>query len=457
MGVRSVVVAGGGLAGITAALQLADAGRAVTLVEGRPRLGGAAFSFTRGDLTIDNGQHVFLRCCEEYLALLGRLGVRDKIRMQRHLDVPVLHPDGRVAHLARTKGLPAPGHLTASLLRYNLLKPADRLRIVRGALALRRLDLDDPSLDQQTLGGFLRRHGQNDATIARMWAIIAVATLNVDPDQASLALAAKVFKTGLLEHAPAADIGYAAVPLGALHSDAAHDALTRAGVDVLLAHKVSRVESRADDSSEMASVVVTSRTSERTLLADDVVLALPWSDCLASTPQLAQTSSVRAEALGSSPIVNIHVIYDRKVTDLAFGAAVDSPVQWFFDRTDTSGLATGQYLAVTVSAADSVIDRPSRELSEEFERELARLLPRARGARVVDAFVTRERRATFRQVAGSAAARPSSDSGLDRIWLAGAWTATGWPDTMESAVRSGNAAARCVLDTAGKRGQVLAA
>jgi uncharacterized protein with NAD-binding domain and iron-sulfur cluster len=203
--------------------------------------------------------------------------------------------------------------------------------------------------------------------------------------------------------------------------------------------------------------MVTSRTSERTLAADDVVMALPWSDCLASAPELAQTASARAEALGSSPIVNIHVIYDRKVTDFAFAAAVDSPVQWFFDRTDTSGLPNGQYLAVTVSAADKVIDRPSRELRDEFVRELARLLPGAREATVVDAFVTRERRATFRQVAGSAAARPSSDSGLDRIWLAGAWTATGWPDTMESAVRSGNAAARRVLDTAGRRGQVLAA
>lgn len=454
MAEASVVVAGGGLAGIAAALRLSDAGLRVVLVEGRPRLGGAAFSFRRGELTIDNGQHVFLRCCEEYIALLERLGVRDKVALQRRLDVPVLHPDGTVAHLRRTRGVPAPAHLTAALARYRLLRPADRLRIARGALALRRLDPDDPSLDAETLGGFLRRHGQNDETIDRLWAIIAVATLNVDPDHASLALAAKVFRTGLLDHARAADVGYAAVPLGALHSDAALASLRTAGVEVLLAHRVSRVDSGAGQ----ASVSLTSHSGgDRRLVADDVVLAMPWTDALASTPQLAGRPAARAEDLGSSPIVNVHVVYDRRVTDFPFAAAVDSPVQWFFDRTDSSGLRAGQYLAVTVSAADAYIDRASRELTEQFVAELGRLLPGARDAKVVDSFVTRERRATFRQVAGSAAARPHCTTGLDRVWLAGAWTATGWPDTMESAVRSGNAAARCVLQNTGKRGQVLAA
>jgi uncharacterized protein with NAD-binding domain and iron-sulfur cluster len=153
--------------------------------------------------------------------------------------------------------------------------------------------------------------------------------------------------------------------------------------------------------------------------------------------------------LGTSPIVNVHVVYDRPVTAEPFVAAVGSPVQWIFDRTASSGLprtAPGaQYLAVTVSAADEIIDTPTPVLRERFLAELARLLPVAQRARVIDCFVTRERSATFRQVAGSARLRPGPSSGVDGVWLAGSWTDTGWPDTMESAVRSGVAAAQTAL------------
>ena len=432
------IVVGGGLAGITAALKLADAGRSVVLVEGRPRLGGAAFSFRRGELSVDNGQHVFLRCCDAYRWLLERLDVTDRVVLQRSLDIPVLRADGRRAHLRRMPGVPAPAHLTGALATYGLLSPGDRLRAVRGALALRRLDPADPALDAQTLGAFLRRHGQNDATIAALWGIVATATLNLSPDEASLALAAKVFRTGLLDHADAADVGYAAAPLGELHSTAALDALNGAGVEVQLGRRV--------DSVDPNGVV---RAEEQSWQPEAVVLAVPHGEAFAIAPHLAATPAGPARELGTAPIVNVHVVYDRPVTDLPFAAAVDSPVQWFFDRTESSGLHAsaprGQYLAVTVSAAYGVIDTPSRVLREQYIAELARLLPAAGSATVLDAFVTRERRATFRQAAGSAAMRPGSDIGVDGLWLAGAWTATGWPDTMESAVRSGMSAAEAVL------------
>jgi hydroxysqualene dehydroxylase len=432
------VVVGGGLAGISAALTLADSGREVVLLEGRPRLGGAAFSFRRGDLSIDNGQHVFLRCCDHYRGLLARLGVEDQVVLQRRLDIPVLRADGRSAHLSRLPGVPAPLHLTAALAGYRLLSPADRLRAVRGALALRTLRPTDPALDAQTLGAFLRRHGQNDATIGALWGIVATATLNLPPDEASLALAAKVFRTGLLDHAPASDVGYADVPLGELHSTAAHRALSKAGVEVLLSHRVRAVEAGG-------VVRASGQDGERSWNTDTVVLALPWHDALIAAPGLRETPVVRAEGLGAAPIVNVHVVYDRRVTDLPFAAAVDSPAQWIFDRTSTSGLQRGQYLAITVSAADGIIDTPSATLTAQFTDELAKLFPAAGRATVLDAFVTRERRATFRQASGSAALRPGMHSGLAGVWLAGAWTATGWPDTMESAVRSGVAAAQDVV------------
>ncbi|MDT4893213.1 MAG: hypothetical protein QOE97_2248 [Pseudonocardiales bacterium] len=431
----ATVVVGGGLAGISAALRLADLGHQVTLVEKRPRLGGAAFSFTRDGLSVDNGQHVFLRCCSAYRWLLGRIDAEDHVVLQPRLDIPVLAPDGSSARLRRSAKLPAPLHLSAALSRYGVLAPADRARIPRGALALRRLDPADRSLDRDTLGAFLRAHGQNTATIDALWGVIATATLNLDPDEASLALAAKVFRTGLLDSAEAADIGYAAAPLGRLHDEAAAKALADAGVEVRTGTAVRSVHPGGRVEIEGLPA----------LAAEAVILALPHSEAFGVAPALAETRSARAADLGSSPIVNVHVVYDRKVTDLPFAAAVRSPVQWFFDRTESSGLAAqrpgAQYLAVTISAADGVIDRPAKDVLGQIVPELARLVPPAARADVLDSFVTRERRATFRQDAGSWAKRPGTSEGPDGIQLAGAWTDTGWPDTMESAVRSGVAAA----------------
>lgn len=439
---HSAVVIGGGLAGIAAALHLADAGRDVVLVERRRRLGGRAFSFTRGPLTIDNGQHVYLRCCDAYRGLLRRLDVEHLVTLQDHLNIPVLGPDGRRARLSRMPGVPAPAHLGAALASYGLLRPADRVRAVRGALALRTLNPANRALDSRTLGAFLRAHGQNDATIGALWGVVATATLNLPPDEASLALAAKVFRTGLLDHAPAADLGYARVPLGDLHSTAALRALEAAGVEVLLGHRVEAI-------APGATVTARGGGGARTWHTDTAILATAHREAFAALPELARTPAAPAAGLGVAPIVNVHVVYDRRVTDLPFAAAVGSPVQWFFDRSDASGLHRtlpgGQYLAITVSAADAIAQAGSDELAERFVAELARLLPGARGSRPVEVFVTREHRATFRQEAGSATRRPGSATGLPGIWLAGAWTDTGWPDTMESAVRSGTAAARAAL------------
>jgi squalene-associated FAD-dependent desaturase len=422
------VVVGGGLAGVTAALRLADAGHAVTLVEARPRLGGAACSFRRGGLAVDNGQHVFLRCCTAYRALLDRLGAAPMTTLQPRLDIPVLGPHGRTARLTRLPGVPAPAHLAASLARYQLLGWAERAGLGRAALGLLRLDAADPAVDARSFGEFLRTSGQSSRAVAALWSLIGTATLNAAPDDASLALAVKVFRTGLLERADAADVGYAAAPLGAIHDDAARRALEAAGVRVLLRQRVD----------EVAPGSVRLRR-QGSLAADGVVVAVPHH---AVPPGLADPRWAR---LGSSPIVNVHVVYDRRVTDLPFAAAVGSPVQWVFDRTGPSGLRRGQYLAVTVSAADPVLRRRSGELASEFVAELARLLPAAAHAQVRDAFVTREPAATFRQAPGTAALRPGPAGAVDGVALAGAWTATGWPDTMESAVRSGHAAAEHLL------------
>jgi squalene-associated FAD-dependent desaturase len=430
-------VIGGGLAGITAALGLADAGASVTLLERRPRLGGATTSFQHGDLTVDNGQHVFLRCCTEYRALLRRLGVSDQVTLQRRLDVTVLAPGGVRARLRRDP-LPAPAHLATALAGYRHLSLTQRARVIRGALALRRLDPDDRSLDTRTLGDFLARHGQTEPMLAAFWDVFATATLNLPARLASLQPAAKVFRTGLLDSADAGDIGWSAVPLGELHGTAGRRALTAAGV-VTRTHAVVRAIVPDRDGWLV-------HTEAGPVRADTVVLAVPPVDAARLLPPGAIPAPERLPALGASPIVNVHVIYDRTVLPVPLAAAVRSPVQWVFDRTRAAGLPTGQYLAVSLSAADGWVDRSSGEIRSVFLPALAQLLPRVRAAEVRELFVTRERRATFRQRVGSAALRPGAATLLPGLLLAGAWTDTGWPDTMESAVRSGRAAVRGALD-----------
>jgi squalene-associated FAD-dependent desaturase len=444
-----VVVAGGGLAGITAAIALAEAGNRVTLLETRPRLGGATSSFSRGGLSIDTGQHVFLRCCTAYRGLLARLGMTGSVALQDRFDVTVLRPGGR-ATLRRTV-LPGPLHMAWALAGYGHLSLSERLRVVPAALAMARLDPARKDLDGERLGDWLAAHGQGERARRVLWDVFTVSSLNVPGDDANLALAATVVKTALLSSAGAADIGIPAVPLGELHGSAAADLLGRLGARVRLGAKAGAVEAlpsggflvRLAGRGEAAITGSAGNGGDEVIRADGVVLAVPPDAAARLIPYGRSLNGAgRWAELGSSPIVNVHVVYDRRVTRLPFAAAVDSPVQWVFDRTGPSGLRTGQYLAVSLSAADRYVDVPAARLREGFLRALEDLLPAAAEAQVADFFVTRERRATFRQEPGCGRLRPGAATSLPGLVLAGAWTDTGWPDTMEGAVRSGLNAAR---------------
>jgi squalene-associated FAD-dependent desaturase len=403
---------------------------------------------------MDNGQHVFLRCCTAYRGLLDRLGAgpgTGMTHLQDRLDIPLKSASDASTARLRRSGLPAPLHLARALGGYGLLPLRDRAKLGRPALALRRTDPASRAVDEQGFGHFLRKHGQSQAAIDRLWSVISTATLNIAPDDASLALAAKVFRTGLLEHNDGSDLGYATVPLGRIHDELARKALDAAGVTVLESTKAEPLDTSAQGGGGheggQATVTLTDRSGQSsTLSADAVVLAVPHDAAAALLPQPHHPTEFAR--LGHSPILNIHMRYDRTVLDGPFLAAVDSPAQWIFDRTAASGLdgPPGSYLAITVSAADALADTPTRELSALFEAELARLLPAAREARLEEAFVTREQHATFRQERGSAALRPGPGTSMPGVYLAGAWTDTGWPDTMESAVRSGISAARLVVD-----------
>jgi squalene-associated FAD-dependent desaturase len=451
----SVVIVGGGLAGISAAIALQESGVPVTLVESRPWLGGATHSFVRGELSVDNGQHVFLRCCSAYQGLLRRLRADHLVEIQDRFDVPVLRPGADPARLRRSK-LPSPLHLLPALARYTPLSAADRVRALRASIALRRLDPADPALDMVSAGAWLARQGQRPWARDALWGLFITSALNAELDEAALGLSAMVCRRALFGRADAADIGVPLVPLEELHGGPALRRIAEMGGTVRLKSKVEAVTTDPK--------VVVDGTP---IAADAVIMAVPHEAAARLLPAQALPDPLRWPELDASPIVNVHVVYDRKVMDapvarggttphtpreMPFAAAVGSPVQWVFDRTAVSGLRRGQYLAVSLSAADRWIDVPTAEIRSRFVPELRRLLPAAWDAELLDLFVTRERRATFRQRPGTAAARPGAATLAPGLFLAGAWTDTGWPDTMEGAVRSGLTAARLARHHVGKAG-----
>ena len=367
-----VAVIGGGLAGITAAIALAETGADVTLLEARPRLGGATCSFSRDGLTVDTGQHIFLGCCSAYRGLLDRLGMTGHTTLQDRFDVTVLAPgvngQPRKARLRRT-ALPGPLHMLPALGRYPFLSRTERASVARPALAMRFVDPADPAADTQRFGDWLAKRGQSERTRRALWDLFSVSALNIAGDDASLALAAVVVKTGLLGKNNAADIGVPTLPLGELHGDAGATLLAKLGGQVALSTKVSAIEPEQDGGFRIALA------HGAPVTADAVVLAVPHEKAAPLIPAGALPGpTVEGWAgLGASPIVNVHVIYDRPVMDLPFAAAIDSPVQWVFDRTQISGLDRPghQYLAISLSAADQYADTPVAELQEQFLPALA--------------------------------------------------------------------------------------
>jgi uncharacterized protein with NAD-binding domain and iron-sulfur cluster len=471
-----VAVIGGGLAGITAALDCAAAGARVTLVEVRRQLGGAAYSFERDGLQIDNGQHVFMRCCVAYRALLARLGSEHGVSIQRRLRVPVLSPGGRDATLGR-RALPVPLHMAGALARYPHLSVAQRLSAARTALALARLDPSEEQLERSTFGDWLERHGQSPDVVDAFWDVIVRPTLNLPAAQASLALGAFLFRTALLTHADAGDIGFHERPLGETLGEPAMRALRAAGVEVRLGWRARRLvrtaagievhgdgglagRSGPDGDSDGSAGDAVAGTGKGVagagegasdgIAAEAAIVAVQHARAASLLADLEPDVAARLNALGGSPIVNLHVVYDRPVCELPFAAGVNTPVQYLFDRTAAAGVPSDhQYLAVSLSGAEREIRMSVPALRERYLPALRELLPRARAANVERFLVTREHAATFRAAPGVAGLRPPARTSVPGLVLAGAWTATGWPATLESAVLSGHAAGAQALAALG--------
>jgi squalene-associated FAD-dependent desaturase len=453
MSADRIVVVGGGLAGITAALTLTEAGLPVTVLEARPWLGGATWSFGRRGLTIDNGQHAFLRSFTAYRELLAKLGTAGSAPVQERLDLTVFTPDGPLR--LRRSSWPAPLHLTGPLARYRSLSVSERLSVVPAALSMWLTDLSGPGQDAVSIGDWLERHGQGDRVRRQFWDMFLLPFLNATAEQADLSTAAGLINATLLSGRDHADLAVPSVPLRDVHGGPAARLLARRGAEVRLGSEVTSVTREPGggyslriapgDPAGSGAQLSPGRPDADLIRAAGVVLAVPAWNARALVPADLAAAGTSWQNLEPAPVMSVHVIYDAAVTKLPFAAATGSALRWVIDKTRSAGLHTGQYLAASVPAARQYVDAPVADLREQFLPELERLFPAAATARVEDFFVTRERRAAFRPVPGSRALRPGQSTQLPGFALAGAWTDTGWPDTMESAVRSGLAAADAVI------------
>lgn len=429
---RRVVVCGGGVAGVAAAVEASGLGAEVTLVERRPFLGGKAYSFTDSSgHEIDNGQHVFLGCCPAYIGLLNALGTLGHTTLQSRLHAPVRDRAGRRGALSGGRG-PAPLHLASSFARYPFLSTREKAAAAR---ALAELAVLSPGarrrLDEATFADWLQRRGQSGNAVRSFWDLIVLPTCNDRSDRVSATLAAFVFQEGFLRRAKASAIGYSRVGLTHLLDPAARELLSRRGGRVVTGRAVTEAGPggvRLDEDEHME--------------ADAVVLALPARRAAAVSPAAVP----EPPDLGASPIVNVHVWYDRPVMDEPMTAVIDSPAQWVFNRTAMAGTGRpGQQLAVSISGAHDEIAVERHALGERMVAELEELFPRARGAVVENVAVVKEAEATFAAAPGQASRRPGPHTPFPEVALAGAWTATGWPATMEGAARSGMRAARLAM------------
>lgn len=430
------LVIGGGFAGVAAACRLAAAGRRPILLERAPRLGGRASSFqdpATGEW-IDYGHHILMGCCTASRELLAMLGATDDVSFQERLSIPLVYPGGR-STLGDTP-LPGPLRLAPSLLRFNALGLNDRLRVAR---AVRRLGACR-SPAATSFGAWLRAHAQSASAVKRFWDPIVVATLNAHVDEVAVETARKILVEGFSRRG-GANIGLFRVPLRSLFV-AATQYITSRGGHVATAAGVRTLHIVRD------RVRAVTLNDGRRLDAPSVIVAVPPSSLRRLVGDGGAPALGGADLLRWSPIVDVHMWFDRPLDCEPFVTAVGSAVQSVFDvsRIHRSPEAprsrpTSTHVVLSQSAARRWIGMPPQRVAGELLPALRQLLPGAAGARCRRSVVIQHPRATFVPSPGSSALRPPHRSCVDGLAVAGDWTATGWPATIESAVRSGFAAA----------------
>lgn len=442
---RRAIVVGGGLAGMTAALRLAAAGCQVELIERRPFLGGRAFSFQDPETgaVIDNGQHVLAGACRRLRAFLAEIGSPpDAFARQPRLAIPILDDRGRHFSLSASR-LPSPLHFLPALFRYRHLPPRDRLQVARDIRALSRLD-DGAALEDVSFGEWLASRSASREAIERFWEPLVRPALNMPAAEANLPLTAFFLERAIWSGPEGGALWLPRLGLSEAIGDPGGRALEAAGVRVRLGRRVTAL---AVENGRVAGVVL---SEGETLDADAVVATLPprETDGLLPAPSADRGYAV----VGAVPIVNAYLWYDRPILEHAFAGTFGSPLQWVFDRERLLGAARsgGPCVGVSLSAAAEWIDLAKEEIAARLDAAVERVFPARRSARLLASAVVKEPRATFRADAGCARRRPATAGSVAGLWLAGDWTDTGWPATMEGAVVSGEHAAAAALTALGR-------
>ncbi len=431
----TVAVLGGGLAGIAASTALAASGFEVHLYESRNFLGGRATSWPAGGENtevIDNCQHVLIKCCSNLLDLYSRLGVADKIRF--HREFHFIEPGGRTSTLKRGI-LPAPNHFAGSFLGLKFLTWSDKFAIARAIRAIPR-ERNRPDLESISMADWLREKRQPQSAIARYWHPILVSAINEDLDRMAAAHGFQVFWLGMIARADSYEMGIPDVPLRELYDE---QALTRTG-NITIHHR-DAITSIETTNNRITAINTATERHE----ADYYVSSLPSERLRPLLPELP----VQWDEFTHSPITGIHLWFDRPITTLAHATLLDRTIQWMFNKSE------GRYVQLVVSASRTLTEMPRNEVIDLAVRELADFFPTVREAKLEKAQVIKEIRATFSAKPGLEALRPVAATPFNNLFLAGDWTRSGWPATMEGAVRSGYLAAEAVTAAAGSPQQFL--
>ncbi len=448
----TVAIAGGGLAGLAAACALSDVGFRVTLFEKRPFLGGRASSYEHpgtGEV-IDNCQHVLFRVCTNLVEFYERIGVADQIRW--YDEMTFIEPGGRISKM-KSSFLPAPMHTAPSFLGFSFLGAIDKLSIAR---ALVPLTLTVQSDNGHSFQEWLDHHGQTLNAVARFWRPILVSALSEDLDRISVSAAAQVVRESMKSPA-ARHMGVPALPLTDLYNAAGEYVRARGGI----LHYRCPVDGFTPDPSQVR-VTVRGKDDNAEGSAvepfDYLIVALPFDALDRVLPNAPESGPIRERVahFENSPITGIHMWFDRQVSDLDHAVLLDRTIQWMFHKSrlqpirsqSSNGQPQGSYLELVVSASKSLIEKSRNEIVDLALGEVREFFPIARQANLVKATVIKEVNATYSPRPGIDAYRPGAITEWPRVFLAGDWTATGWPATMEGAVRSGYLAAEALTHSA---------
>ncbi len=429
---------GGGVAGLSAALALGIAGHPVTVYESRAFPGGRATSYPlqpHGDeasdpVIIDNCQHILLRCCQNLIDFYRRLGVEEKIKF--YDEFYWIEPGGRTSVMKRGS-LPAPAHFTGSFLRLSFLQFADKLALVRGLWAVRAEYGIRKDLDSLTMLQWLHEKKQTPAAIQRFWRQVLVSAVNEELDVMAASHGLQVLYLAFLAGDDCYEMGVPSVPLVDLYSP-----------ELWTGHPNVRIEFRS--TLQRLNIVGnrvksgTLRESEGNIAADCYLLAVPFERVMALAPEL----NLDVSDFTHVPITGVHLWFDRSITDLPHATFLDRTIHWLYNKD------SGKYVQVVVSASRSLLKMPKQEVIALTLKELAEFMPAVQGAKLLRAHVVKETRATFSAKTGLEAKRPLSKTHIRNLFLAGDWTRSGWPSTMEGAARSGYMAAEAILESLGK-------